>query len=131
MPGWFRTSADVGIVPLEMEDKMKLSDISHGPKWILWALIPILAIISILLISGHGSWLVSGYNTAPKEEKEKYDRKKLCRVTGVGLGVITVLIFFMGLFEDVLPAGFLYVSLGIILADALLIVVGCNTICKK
>ena len=94
-------------------------------------LIFVLAIISIVLISGRGSWLVSGYNTAPKEEKEKYDRKKLCRVTGTGLGVITVLILFMGLFENVLPAGFLYAAVGIILADALLIVVGCNTICKK
>ena len=122
---------DAGIVSLEMEDKMKLSDMSHGPKWILWVLLLVLAIISIVLISGHGSWLVSGYNTAPKEEKEKYDRKKLCRVTGTGLGVVTVLIFFMGLFENVLPAGFLYAAIGIILADALLIVIGCNTICKK
>ena len=49
---------------------MKLTDISHGPKWILWVALFVLAIISIVLISGHGSWLVSGYNTAPKKEKE-------------------------------------------------------------
>jgi hypothetical protein len=27
------------------------------------------------LISGHGSWLISGYNTASKEEKAKYNEK--------------------------------------------------------
>ncbi len=108
---------------------MKLADISHGPKWILWAALLVLAIISIVLISGHGSWLVSGYNTAPK--KEKYDAKKLCRVTGSGLGVIVILIFIMGVFENVLPANFVYIAVGIIFADAIGIVIACNTICKK
>ena len=110
---------------------MKLVDISHGPKWILWAAIFILAIISIVLIFGHGSRLISGYHTASKKEKEKYDAEKLCRVTGIGLGVITVLIFLMGLFENVLPASFIYIAIGIILADAIGIVAACNTICKK
>lgn len=110
---------------------MKLADISHGPKWILWVVLFMLAIISIVLISGHGSWLISGYNTAPKKEKEKYDAEKLCRVTGCGLGVITVLVLFMGLFENVLPASFIYIAVGIILADAVGIVIACNTICKK
>ena len=84
-----------------------------------------------LLISGHGSWLVSGYNTAPKKEKRKYDAEKLCRVTGSGLGVIVVLLFMMGLFENVLPADFIYIAIGIIFADAIGIVVACNTICKR
>ena len=110
---------------------MKLADISHGPKWILWAALLVLAIISIVLISGHGSWLVSGYNTAPKKKKEKYDAEKLCRVTGSGLGVIVVLIFIMGVFENVLSANFVYIAVGIIFADAVGIVVACNTICKK
>ena len=57
---------------------MKLANISHGPKWILWAALFVLAIISIVLISGHGSWFVSGYNTAQKKKKEKYDAEKLC-----------------------------------------------------
>ena len=28
------------------------------------------------------TWLISGYNTAPAEEKEKYDINKLCHHTG-------------------------------------------------
>ena len=110
---------------------MKLADISHGPGWIIWIGFAIFAVISIMLISGHGSWFISGYNTASKEEKAKYDEKKLCRTTGIGMGIIAILILVMGLFEDVLPASFAYISFGIIVVDCLLIIIVGNTICKK
>ena len=58
--------------------------------------------ISAILLSGHGAWLIAGYNTASKEEKEKYDSKKLCRAVGTfmllpavmtaGLGVLSYFI---------------------------------------
>lgn len=110
---------------------MKLADLSTGPDWIIWVLFAVIAIISGVLITGHGSWFISGYNTASKEEKAKYDEKKLCRTTGIGMAVIDVLILIMGLFEDVLPAGFIYVSLGIILADVVIMLIICNTVCRK
>ena len=110
---------------------MKLADISNGADWIIWVVFVIFLIISIILLSGHGSWLISGYNTASKEEKAKYDEKKLCKTTGFGMAVIVVLILVMGLFEDVLPASFAYISLGIILVDVLLMIVVCNTVCRK
>ena len=110
---------------------MKLVDISTGPAWIVYVGFIILAILSIVLISGHGSWFISGYNTAPKEEKAKYDEKKLCRTTGFGMAVIAFIILVMGLFEDVLPAGFAYTSLGIVGVDCLVIIIVSHTICKK
>ena len=110
---------------------MKLADISNGADWIMWVVFVIILIISIILLSGHGSWFISGYNTASKEEKAKYDEKKLCKTTGFGMAVMAVLIFVMGLFEDVLPASFAYISLGIILVDILLMIVVCNTVCRK
>lgn len=110
---------------------MKLADVSSGADWIIWVVFAIFLVISIMLLSGHGSWFISGYNTAPKEEKAKYDKKKLCRTTGFGLAVIAVLILVMGLFEDVLPAGFAYISLGIVAVDCLVIVIVNHTICKK
>ena len=97
----------------------------------MWVVFVIFLIISIILLSGHGSWFISGYNTASKEEKAKYDEKKLCRTTGFGMAVIAVLILVMGLFEDLLPASFAYISLGIILVDILLMIVVCNTVCRK
>lgn len=55
---------------------MKLADLSTGPDWIVWIVFIILSIISVVLSSGHGSWLIAGYNTASQEEKEKYNEKK-------------------------------------------------------
>ena len=63
---------------------MKLIDTMNGPVWVVWAVGVLCAAISLLLLSGHGSWLIAGYNTASKKEKEKYDEKKLCRVMGCG-----------------------------------------------
>ncbi len=63
---------------------MKLADISTGSDWTVWISFIIFAILSIVLISGHGSWFISGYNMASKEEKKKYNEKKLCRTTGIG-----------------------------------------------
>ena len=87
---------------------MKLADLASGPDWVVWIVFVIFAVISIVLLSGHGSWFISGYNTASKEEKEKYDEKKLCRTMGIGMSIIAILILIMGLFENFLPA-FLYI----------------------
>lgn len=110
---------------------MKLADLSMGPDWIVWIIFIILAILSIVLIAGHGSWFISGYNTASKEEKAKYDEKKLCRTMGIGMSIIAILLLIMELLENILPAFFIYVSLGIILVDVVVIIVLGNTICKK
>lgn len=50
----------------------------------------IFAVISITFLLGKGSFLIAGYNTANKEEKQKYDEKKLCRVMGIGFSVVTL-----------------------------------------
>ena len=110
---------------------MKLVDLSSGPDWVVWIVFVIFAVLSIVLLSGHGSWVISGYNTASKEEKEKYDEKKLCRTMGVGMSVIAVLILIMGLFENVLPAFFVYIALGIILVNVVVIIILGNTLCRK
>ena len=92
---------------------MKLADLASGPDWVVWIVFVIFAVLSIVLLSGHGSWVISGYNTASKEEKEKYDEKKLCRTMGIGMSIISILILIMGLFESVLPAFFVYIAVGI------------------
>ena len=107
---------------------MKLADISNGPDWIIWI---VFAILSIVLLSGHGSWLISGYNTSSKEEKAKYDEKKLCRTMGLGMAVIAVLILVMGLIEDVLVASFIYVFIGIAVIDCIVIIIVSHTACRK
>lgn len=110
---------------------MKLADVSHGPDWIFWVIFFILAAMSITLLSGHGSWLIAGYNTASKEEKAKYNEKKLCRVMGIGMTIITLLILIAELFEKVLSSNFTVVMIIIIIIDVTAIEIASNTICKK
>lgn len=110
---------------------MKLSDISNGPDWIIWVAFIILTIISVILLSGRGSWFISGYNMASPKEKAGYNEKKLCRTTGAGIAVIAALILFMGLFEERLPAGFAVAALLIIVADCLVIIILSHTKCRK
>lgn len=50
---------------------------------IAYVIIIIFVICAVFLLFGKGSWLIAGYNTAGKEEKEKIDEKKLCRSMGV------------------------------------------------
>ena len=110
---------------------MKLADLATGSDVIVWIVFGIFAVISIILLSGHGSWLISGYNTASKEEKAKYNEKKLCRTMGIGMSVIAILLLIMGVFENILPVFFVYIALGIILADVVIIIVLGNTICRR
>ena len=42
----------------------------------------LLLILGLYLLQGKGAILIAGYNTLPKEEKEKYDEVALCKATG-------------------------------------------------
>jgi len=42
----------------------------------------IFLIMSIFLLTGRGSFLVAGYNTMSKADKEKYNTKALCKFVG-------------------------------------------------
>ena len=110
---------------------MKLADLATGSDWIVWIVFAIFAVLSIILLSGHGSWFISGYNTASKEEKAKNNEKKQCRTMGIGMSVIAILLLIMGVFENILPAFFVNIALGIILADVEIIIVLGNTICRR
>ena len=110
---------------------MKLTDVSYGPDWIVWVVFFILTIMSITLLWGHGSWLIAGYNTASKEEKAKYNEKKMCQVMGIGMTIITLLILIAELFEKVLPSNFTVVMIIIIIIDVTAIEIASNTICRN
>ncbi len=42
-------------------------------------------VLGIVFISGKGAFLIAGYNTMPKAERDKYDAKGLCRFMGKGM----------------------------------------------
>jgi len=47
-----------------------------------------LTILGVFIKLGKASFLIAGYNTSSKEEKEKYDEKALCNFVGNLLFVI-------------------------------------------
>lgn len=55
-----------------------------------WIVPIIFLILSILLLSGKGAWLIAGYNTLSKDEKKRVDEKRLCREVGILLLVLAV-----------------------------------------
>ena len=56
----------------------------------------LMLIISIILLTGRGSFLISGYNIMPKSKKEKYDSKALSKFMGKMLLLIAVLVVLAG-----------------------------------
>ena len=110
---------------------MSLADISNGPAWILWTVFVIFAIISIALLTGRCENLIAGYNTSTEDEKGMYDTKKLCRVGGTGISIITFMIFIMAVGKSFLPASFATFFLTITLIDCFTIIILANTICKN
>lgn len=49
---------------------------------VMAAFVFLFAVLGFLLRSGRGAFLIAGYNTMSKAEKEKIDEKKLCRYMG-------------------------------------------------
>ncbi len=45
-------------------------------------MILVFLLLGLVFSRGKGAFLIAGYNTAPKREKEKYDEQALCRFMG-------------------------------------------------
>jgi hypothetical protein len=45
-------------------------------------IIGLFIVLGVVFSRGKGSFLIAGYNTLPKEEKEKYDTASLCKFMG-------------------------------------------------
>ena len=72
--------------------------------WIIFAIIIIpMVIMSLVLLSGRGAFLIAGYNTKSKAERAKYDEAALCRFMGKLLLAVCffMALLFMGMFWQV------------------------------
>ena len=88
----------------------------------------LLAIMGILILIGKGDNLIAGYNTAPKEERAKYDIKRLRWLTG-GLLIILAPAMFLLNGEPSMGTTFSFICLVFVLS--IVVVVLCNTWAKK
>jgi uncharacterized BrkB/YihY/UPF0761 family membrane protein len=101
------------------------------PIWLGWIVVILFAAMSILILSGKGNFLIAGYNTASKEEKEKYNIKRLRHIVGSGFSLLTVLLAIFIYFEGELPNYLQWIFPGGYLTIIAFIVILSNTICKK
>lgn len=62
----------------------------NGENAIFWISSVFMIPAIIALSMGKGAFLIAGYNTSSKEEKAKYDEKKLCRSLAVLLLFVEV-----------------------------------------
>ena len=88
----------------------------------------IFLLISLLLFTGKGSWLIAGYNTASKKEKEKYDQQKLCRVVGIMCAIIAAMTGMLAWLNDESYAMIYGIILCIVVITTVFYV---NTKCKR
>lgn len=86
----------------------------------------LLFILSIVLLSGKGSWLIAGYNTSSKEQQEKYDKKKLSRSAGVMLLIVTIATVFL----TFLHINFIIYAI-IIFISVIITIIFMNKYCQK
>ena len=88
----------------------------------------ILAIMGFVILIGKGDNLIAGYNTAPKEEREKYNIKRLRGLIGSLLIALAPMTFLM-LGEETTTAVWSFVALTFV--ASIIVVVLANTWAKK
>lgn len=104
---------------------------SNMPIWLCWIVVAILVIISFLIGTEKANFLIAGYNTSSKEEKEKYNSKRLCRVVGCGMGVIAVILGIATFYRFEMPAVISWIIPWGLLGTIIVIEVLAVTICRK
>ncbi len=102
----------------------------NTPVWVAWFLVALLAAISILLLMGKGSFLIAGYNMLSKQEKQKYSEKRLCRVAGGGVSIITFMIGIGTAYRFEMPPAISWIIPWGIFGVVAIVSVLANTVCK-
>ena len=88
----------------------------------------LLVIMGVTILIGKGDNLIAGYNTASKEERAKYDIKRLRGLTG-GLLIVLAPMMFLLLGDDTMAATWSFVALTFVLC--IIVVILANTWAKK
>ncbi|MGF2617787.1 DUF3784 domain-containing protein [Rossellomorea vietnamensis] len=94
---------------------------------VTFIIIALFIVLGLFLLNGKGAFLIAGYNTMPKEEKEQYDEQALCRFMGKMMFALSFCMLFWPV-SELLDAQWLFaLGLGLFLAVVLYIVVYVNT----
>lgn len=97
----------------------------------IWFIMILFAVLSVFLLSGRGGFLIAGYNTSSPEQKAKVDEKKLCRVMGAGMSVITLWLLLAACFGENQPDWYGKATPAVIIIDVLTMVLAANFGCQR
>lgn len=97
----------------------------------MWGVVVLFAILSIVLLSGKGAFLIAGYNTASEQEKAQYDEKKLCRVMGICMLLITAILAVYAAYGYDVPKYLSWLMPWGLFAVVISCLVASNTLCKN
>ena len=101
------------------------------PMWLCWTVVGLLVVFSLILLAGKGSFLIAGYNTSNRKNKQKYNEKRLCRVVGAGMGLLAILVGVATFYRFELPSSISWLMPWGILGTIVVVEVLANTICKR
>lgn len=96
----------------------------------LWVVIALSAVISILMFSNYGETLVSNYY-ANRNRRCVFDEKKLSRVIGIAMAVMTVILLVMKVLGSVISDSYSWIFVVLVLADMFAAIFIAYTKCRK
>lgn len=91
------------------------------------AVVGALVLLGIIFLKGKGSFLIAGYNTASKAEKEKIDGKKLCTRVGMLMFALAGCFFIVMLSDIFHKMWILWLGLGLVFAVSIGGIIYINT----
>ena len=91
------------------------------------AVVGSLVILGIVFLKGKGTFLIAGYNTASKAEKEKIDEKKLCKYMGKLMFALAGCFFIVMLSDIFHKMWILWLGLGLVFAVSIGGIIYINT----
>ena len=91
------------------------------------AVVGALVLLGIIFLKGKGSFLIAGYNTASKAEKEKINEKKLCTCVGMLMFALAGCFFIVMLSDIFHKMWILWLGLGLVFAVSIGGIIYINT----
>ncbi len=88
-------------------------------------------LLTVVFWKGKGTWLIAGYNMINDKEKEKYSRKKLCRLMSVCMGICSFLLLIMCILGEERIDEYAHIFAVIIIITVIITVILANTLCRK
>ena len=86
-------------------------------------------VMSIVIAIGKGDWLIAGYNTSSKEEKEKVNIKRLRLLTSLMLLIVSAFVLLLPYASQEKTS--LYLLIGGFWCALIVYLILANTWCKK